>query len=67
MLNSRRFRGHEILKIDRLAPGPDALRSTKIRDAAAGRDAGTGEDERFLGSAEIIGEGHGRRESGVEE
>jgi len=35
MRDSRRFRGHEILEIDRLSPGPYTLRSTEIRNAAA--------------------------------
>ena len=35
MLDSRRFRSHEILEIDGLPPGPDTLRSAEIRDSAA--------------------------------
>ena len=35
MLDSRCLRRHEILEIDRLPPGPDTLRSTEIRNAAA--------------------------------
>ncbi len=48
MLDSRRFGHHEILKIDWLSPHPDTLRSTKIRNAAAGRNACACEDQRFL-------------------
>ena len=35
MLDSRRFRRHEVLEIDGLPAGPDALRATEIRNAAA--------------------------------
>ena|SRR5437773_6815713 len=35
MLDSRRFRRHEVLEIDGLPAGPDTLRATEIRNAAA--------------------------------
>ena len=58
MLDSRRFRRHEILIVDRLPPGPDTLRPAEIRDAAVRRDAGAGEDQRLLRGSEIVGESH---------
>ena len=58
VLDSGVFRSHEILKVNRLSSGPDALRSAEIRDAAASRDSGAGEDQRLLGRTEVFGEGH---------
>ena len=48
MFDPRCFRCHEVLEINGLASRPDALRSAKIRDTAAGGNTGTGEDERFF-------------------
>jgi hypothetical protein len=61
MLDPRRFRRHEILEVYRLPPRPDSLRSPEIRDPAAGRNAGAGEDQRLARSPEIIGERSGDR------
>ena len=55
MLDPRRFRGHEVLKINRLPSRPDTLWSAKIRNAASGRDAGAGKNERLLRGAQVIG------------
>ena len=48
VLDPRRFRGHEVLVIDRLTSLPDALRPAKIRDTTAGGDPGPGKDEGAL-------------------
>src|SRR5438477_11767957 len=58
VLDSRRFRCHEILKINRLPSGPDTLRPTEIRNSAYSRNTGAGKDERLLRSTEIIGQRH---------
>lgn len=58
MLYSRRFRGHEILVVDRLSARPDTLRTAKIRNPAARGNAGAGEDERLLRSPEVVGKSH---------
>ena len=55
MLNPRRFRCHEVLKIDRLPSRPDTLWPAKIRNTTSGRDAGAGKNERFLRGAKVIG------------
>jgi hypothetical protein len=55
MLDPRRFRGHEVLEINRLPPRPDTLRTTKIGNAAAGRNSGAGKDQGLVCCSEIIG------------
>ena len=60
MLNPRSFRGHEILKVNRLPSRPHTVRAAEIRNAATGGNSGAGEDQRLLRSSQVIGEGHGR-------
>jgi hypothetical protein len=56
VFDARRFRRHEILEVNRLAPSPDALRSAEIRDPARSRNARARKDQGLSRSAEVIGE-----------
>src|SRR5438874_5381783 len=58
MFDPCRLRTHKIVEINGLTPGPDPLRTAKIRNPTVGRNAGSGENQRILSSAKVIGEGH---------
>jgi hypothetical protein len=61
VLEARRLGAHEVLIIDRLPPRPDPAGSPEVWDAAAGRKAGSSEDEDPFTVPKIIDEllGHG--------
>src|SRR5688500_12503883 len=61
MLNPCRLRGHEVLVVNRLPARPHALRSPKVRDTAAGRNAGTRKDHDLFGGADVFSQVHGLR------
>src|SRR6266404_1769224 len=52
------FRTHEIVEINGLTPGPDTLRTAKIRNPTVRRNAGSSENQSVLSNAKVIGEGH---------
>ena len=57
MFDPRCFRTHEIVEINGLTPGPDTLRTAKIRNPTVSRNAGSGENQGLLSGAKVIGEG----------
>ena len=65
VLDSRRFRGHEILEVNGPPASPYTLRPTEIRNAAAGRNTGTGEDERPMRRANVVCQRHVSTMNGV--
>src|SRR3954467_5440607 len=65
MLDSRRFRGHEVLEVNRLPASPNALRSAKIGDPAPRRNAGASENQRAVRVPQIVGEPMDALVSGV--
>src|SRR4051812_31631429 len=54
MLDAGRFRGHEILEVNRLPACPNAVWAAKVRYPAPGRDASPGENDRTSGSPNVI-------------
>ena len=56
MLDPCCFQTHEIVEINGLTPGLDPLRPAKVRNSAAGRNAGSGENQGVLRSAKVIAE-----------
>src|SRR4029077_10128652 len=54
VLDTRRFRGHKILVVHRLATSPNAIWPPEIRDPAPGRNASTGKDHYPVRFSEVF-------------